>query len=93
MLCVREAFATLYLYPQYTMKGLLKLLSLAMLAQLRLTAGEKFPHFEAHSETMTCTADEHARPFNNQIRGANLGGWMVLEPWITPSLFYQVSFF
>ena len=38
---------------------------------------------------MTCAADEHARPFNNQIRGVNLGGWMVLEPWITPSLFYQ----
>ncbi len=23
------------------------------------------------------------------IIGVNLGGWMVLEPWITPSLFYQ----
>lgn len=23
------------------------------------------------------------------IRGVNLGGWLVLEPWITPSLFYQ----
>mmetsp|Transcript_28348 Transcript_28348/g.37078 ORF Transcript_28348/g.37078 Transcript_28348/m.37078 type:complete len:519 (+) Transcript_28348:49-1605(+) len=23
------------------------------------------------------------------IRGTSLGGWMVLEPWITPSLFYQ----
>jgi len=22
-------------------------------------------------------------------RGVNLGGWMVLEPWITPSLFYR----
>ena len=21
--------------------------------------------------------------------GANIGGWMVLEPWITPSLFYR----
>jgi len=21
--------------------------------------------------------------------GTNLGGWMVLEPWITPSLFYR----
>ena len=38
---------------------------------------------------MTCSADVHALPFNNQIRGVNLGGWMVLEPWITPSLFYQ----
>jgi glucan 1,3-beta-glucosidase len=23
------------------------------------------------------------------ITGVNLGGWMVLEPWITPSLFYR----
>ena len=25
----------------------------------------------------------------NVIRGVNLGGWLVLEPWITPSLFQQ----
>jgi len=25
------------------------------------------------------------------IRGVNLGGWFVLEPWITPSIFYQVA--
>ena len=24
-----------------------------------------------------------------KIRGVNLGGWLVLEPWITPSLFEQ----
>lgn len=23
------------------------------------------------------------------IRGTNIGGWLVLEPWISPSLFYQ----
>ena len=23
------------------------------------------------------------------MRGTALGGWLVLEPWITPSLFYQ----
>ncbi|CAD6501409.1 BgTH12-01661 [Blumeria graminis f. sp. triticale] len=28
--------------------------------------------------------------FNNQkVRGVNLGGWFVLEPWITPSIFQQ----
>ena len=48
-----------------------------------------FQHFVPHNDSMTCTADEHAQPFNNQIRGVNLGGFMVLEPWITPSLFYQ----
>jgi glucan 1,3-beta-glucosidase len=26
---------------------------------------------------------------NWHIRGTNIGGWLVLEPWITPSLFYQ----
>lgn len=50
--------------------------------------GIPFTHFVAHNSSMTCTADEHSSPFNQQIRGVNLGGWMVLEPWITPSLFY-----
>lgn len=48
-----------------------------------------FQHFVAHNMTRTCTSGSEARPFYNQIRGVNLGGWMVLEPWITPSLFYQ----
>ena len=26
---------------------------------------------------------------NHHIKGTALGGWLVLEPWITPSLFYQ----
>jgi len=38
-----------------------------------------YKHFIAHNKTMTCSADEHALPFNNQIRGTNLGGWLVLE--------------
>ena len=25
--------------------------------------------------------------YNQKVRGVNLGGWFVLEPWITPSLF------
>jgi len=51
--------------------------------------GQDFKHFTAFSSNHTCASDTHALPFNNQIRGVNLGGWMVLEPWITPSLFYQ----
>lgn len=51
--------------------------------------GIPYEHFTAYSSSWTCDSDEHALPFNNQIRGVNLGGWMVLEPWITPSLFYQ----
>ena len=50
---------------------------------------EQFDDFVAHKDTMTCTADEHVTPFNQQVRGVCLGGWQVLEPWITPSLFYQ----
>lgn len=53
------------------------------------TEGTQFLHFVAMNDTQTCVGDKHATPFNNQIRGVNLGGWMVLEPWITPSLFYQ----
>lgn len=25
--------------------------------------------------------------WNEKVRGVNLGGWFVLEPWITPSIF------
>lgn len=28
---------------------------------------------------------------NNKVRGVNLGGWLVLEPWITPSIFSEWS--
>eukprot|EP00956_Cyclotella_meneghiniana_P043891 scaffold292801_cov83-Cyclotella_meneghiniana.AAC.1 len=51
--------------------------------------GIELKHFRAYPSSHTCDSDSHALPFNNQIRGVNLGGWMVLEPWITPSLFYQ----
>jgi len=27
--------------------------------------------------------------YGKAIIGTNIGGWMVLEPWITPSLFYR----
>lgn len=31
-----------------------------------------------------------SKPLNRfHFRGTSLGGWLVLEPWITPSLFYQ----
>lgn len=45
--------------------------------------------FVPDNKTMTCSGDAHLFPFNEQVRGVNLGGWLVLEPWITPSLFYQ----
>jgi glucan 1,3-beta-glucosidase len=48
-----------------------------------------FQAFRPNDENRTCSSDAHASPFNKQVRGANLGGWLVLEPWITPTLFYQ----
>ena len=27
----------------------------------------------------------------DKVRGVNLGGWLVIEPWITPSLFDEVG--
>lgn len=29
--------------------------------------------------------------FHTKVRGVNLGGWFVLEPWITPSIFQQLA--
>ena len=26
-----------------------------------------------------------------KVRGVNIGGWLVLEPWITPSIFQKVD--
>eukprot|EP00540_Astrosyne_radiata_P010005 CAMPEP_0116830220 /NCGR_PEP_ID=MMETSP0418-20121206/4645_1 /TAXON_ID=1158023 /ORGANISM="Astrosyne radiata, Strain 13vi08-1A" /LENGTH=737 /DNA_ID=CAMNT_0004459305 /DNA_START=108 /DNA_END=2321 /DNA_ORIENTATION=- len=51
--------------------------------------GQQYDGFVAYNESRTCSADGHVTPFNSQLRGVNMGGWMELEPWITPSLFYQ----
>ena len=38
------------------------------------------------------TLNSHKNTCNdNKIRGVNLGGWLVLEPWITPSIFEEVN--
>mmetsp|Transcript_42693 Transcript_42693/g.106257 ORF Transcript_42693/g.106257 Transcript_42693/m.106257 type:complete len:643 (+) Transcript_42693:162-2090(+) len=31
----------------------------------------------------------HTNLLHPKFRGVNLGGWMLLQPWVTPSLFYQ----
>ena len=41
--------------------------------------------FTIASITAGITAASHSPA----TRGTNIGGWMVLEPWITPSLFYR----
>ncbi|UIZ22001.1 hypothetical protein KXD40_008853 [Peronospora effusa] len=48
-----------------------------------------FADFRPNDESRTCSSDLPATSFHKQVRGANLGGWLVLEPWITPSIFYQ----
>mmetsp|Transcript_20251 Transcript_20251/g.64037 ORF Transcript_20251/g.64037 Transcript_20251/m.64037 type:complete len:708 (+) Transcript_20251:2-2125(+) len=45
-------------------------------------------HFK-HSPDMTCTANRRRDDFEDKYRGVNLGGHFVLEPWVTPSMFYQ----
>ena len=45
--------------------------------------GTVYSDFIAHNISRTCTGDAHSRPFNTAILGANMGGHMVLEPWIT----------
>ncbi|KAJ1448915.1 glycoside hydrolase superfamily [Pelagophyceae sp. CCMP2097] len=65
--------------------GVLCALLLAPVAAYDVNAFEGFvPH---HNQT--CSADTHQQPWLKTYRGVNLGGWLVLEPWITPSLFYQ----
>lgn len=39
------------------------------------------------SLTLSSRLQSRANANADQIRGVNLGGWFVLEPWITPSLF------
>lgn len=36
----------------------------------------------------SCDPNEHVKQ-RFHLRGTSLGGWLVIEPWITPSLFYQ----
>ena len=37
----------------------------------------------------TCSDGHVSHTESWKVHGTNLGGWLVLEPWITPSLFYQ----
>ncbi len=42
-----------------------------------------------HRNNYSCTSTDNVLRNDFHWRGTNLGGWIVLEPWITPSLFYQ----
>jgi glucan 1,3-beta-glucosidase len=43
-------------------------------------------HYIDASPTMRALAPDFAWG-DDPMRGVNIGGWLVLEPWITPSLF------
>lgn len=42
---------------------------------------------EARGEGVTGGATRYEGEFGQRLRGVNLGGWLVLERWMTPSLF------
>ena len=46
---------------------------------------------ELQGDEYGCSEERHDRRdlLEPKPRGVNLGGWLVLEPWGTPSLFYQ----
>ena len=61
------------------------LLSLPILPPT-LSASEISARYSCRSDTIPTGSQ---KKFDFHLRGTALGGWLVLEPWITPSLFYQ----
>ena len=52
--------------------------------------GHDVVHLKHNKLTSTSKLKGRALSFdydNDKVRGVNLGGWLVLEPWITPSIF------
>ena len=48
--------------------------------------------FELVIVTFVLASFSNARQCDDgKIRGVNLGGWLLLEPWITPSIFEAKS--
>ena len=63
--------------------------ALRRLELLELQRGRRLSPYEPLAAEYICGGkDRHAR-LAPKLRGVNLGGWLVLEPWVTPSLFYQ----
>ncbi|KAI1796836.1 glycoside hydrolase [Ganoderma leucocontextum] len=63
--------------------------------QLPLSANPTASTQDSSSQpSQTASAMPSVTPFNygqDIIRGVNLGGWFVLEPWITPSIFEDTN--
>ncbi|KAF5014940.1 hypothetical protein F66182_13903, partial [Fusarium sp. NRRL 66182] len=66
-----------------------------MFSKLQSTALAALASFSALAQAapgVRVVSRDLAFNYNSQkVRGVNLGGWLVLEPWITPSLFEQAG--
>jgi hypothetical protein len=60
---------------------------------LNVLVSIRYSFINADSKGRSCPSrrlgesNDHLNDFH--FRGTSVGGWLVLEPWITPSLFYQ----
>ena len=63
---------------------------LAKLQQARREANERQPKRRLDTAPdYTCSEGVQSEAENWKVSGTSLVGWLVLEPWLTPSLFYQ----
>ena len=65
-------------------------MTFSKLSALALTAAALLPSLSYAAPAATMTPWKRDMKFGfgkEKIRGVNLGGWFVLEPWITPSIF------
>ena len=46
-------------------------------------------YLSAIAFALSTSSGVEAKGDKRAIVGTNIGGWQVLEPWITPSLFYR----
>ncbi|KAF7316857.1 Glycoside hydrolase family 5 protein [Mycena chlorophos] len=88
----------LWLFGQVLLVDAAQQCRLALHTQLIsvLPTGTSSAETDAPTGTGTATAapSVSATPFaygSTPIRGVNLGGWLVLEPWITPSIFNNTN--
>ena len=63
----------------------------AALRRLELLSahGRRMAPYEPVAAEYSCGSMRHSSKLVPKLRGVNLGGWLILEPWVTPSLFYQ----
>lgn len=84
-------FACIFIFLSFSSgleNDLSVLLSLPILPP-SLSTSEISARYSCRSESETIPSGTPQKKFDFHLRGTALGGWLVLEPWITPSLFYQ----